>query len=147
MVGEGILLETPEDQRLAAEEYIAHLAEKEVKPSWWKELLQRIRMAFSRLPHFKEVRMTDDQINILLARASRKMRRGMFDRKSVVLADGNTQLTDGELRYSIIGEEGAANLDRELKQQNLDNLATAKEMTAVKYSVDNTRKILSIQQI
>ena len=58
-------------------------------------------MAFSRLPHFKEVRMTDDQINILLARASRKMRRGMFDRKSVVLADGNTQLTNGDFRYAV----------------------------------------------
>ena len=74
-------------------------------------MLQRIRMAFSRLPHFKEVRMTDDQINILLARASRKMRRGMFDRKSVVLADGNTQLTDGDFRYAVIGEKGAANFD------------------------------------
>ena len=71
-----INLENVEDQRLAAEEYIAFLAQQEVKPSWWKELLQKIRMAFAKLPYFKDVRMTDKQIDLILARSARKVRKG-----------------------------------------------------------------------
>ena len=71
-----INLENVEDQRLAAEEYIAFLAQQEVKPSWWKELLQKIRMAFAKLPYFKDVTMTDKQIGLILARSARKVRKG-----------------------------------------------------------------------
>ena len=113
-----ISLESQEDQRLAAEEYIAHLAEKGVKPSWWKELLQKMRMAFAKLPYFSEVSMTDRQIELVLARSARKVRKG----GKYLAQDG------GGKRFSIIGEKGAANLDRYNAQNNLDNLAVAKEM-------------------
>ena len=71
-----INLENVEDQRIAAEEYIAFLAQQEVKPSWWKELLQKIRMAFAKLPYFSDVIMTDKQIDLILARSARKVRKG-----------------------------------------------------------------------
>ena len=122
-----INLENVSDQRLAAEEYIAYLAQQETKPSWWKEFLQKIRMFFARLPFFKDVRMTDDEINTVLARSARSVRRGMFDRRSRVETDGNGPETD-EVRFSIIGERGAALLDRTLKQDNTANLQIAKEM-------------------
>ncbi len=122
-----VSLEDVNDQRLAAEEYIAYLAQQETKPSWWKEFLQKIRMFFARLPFFKDVRMTDDEINTVLARSARSVRRGMFDRKSRVETDGNGLETD-EVRFSIIGERGAALLDRTLKQDNTANLQIAKEM-------------------
>ena len=60
----------------AAEEYIAHLAQKGVpKPSWWKEFLQKIRMWWSNTRFGSELHMTDAQIETLLARAARKVRR------------------------------------------------------------------------
>ena len=88
-----INLENVEDQRIAAEEYIAFLAQQEVKPSWWKELLQKIRMAFAKLPYFKDVRMTDKQIDLILARSARKIRKG-----------GAYQAQDGGgVRFSVGG--------------------------------------------
>ena len=124
-----VSLEDVNDQRLAAEEYIAYLAQQETKPSWWKEFLQKIRMFFARLPFFKDVRMTDDEINTVLARSTRSVRRGMFDRRSRVQTDGNgLERTGTDLRFSIIGERGAALLDRTLKQDNTANLQIAKEM-------------------
>ena len=71
-----VSLDNISDQRLAAEEYIAYLAQQETKPSWWKEFLQKIRMFFARLPFFKDVRMTDDEINTVLARSARSVRKG-----------------------------------------------------------------------
>ena len=68
-------------------------------------------MFFARLPFFKDVRMTDDEINTVLARSARSVRRGMFDRKSRVETDGNglertgTVGTDG-VRYSVTEENG-----------------------------------------
>ena len=41
-----------------------------------KELLQKIRMAFAKLPYFKDVTMTDKQIGLILARSARKVRNG-----------------------------------------------------------------------
>ena len=98
-----VSLEKTSDQRLAAEEYIAYLAHQETKPSWWKEFLQKIRMFFARLPFFKDVRMTDDEINTVLARSARSVRRGMFDRRNRVETDGNGLETD-EVRFSVGGK-------------------------------------------
>jgi hypothetical protein len=71
----GVSLDTTEEQRIAAEEYIAHLAQKGVpKPSWWKEFLQKIRMWWSNTRFGSELHMTDAQIETLLARAARKVR-------------------------------------------------------------------------
>ena len=62
--------------------------------------------------------MTDRQIELVLARSARKIRKG-----GAYQAQGG-----GGKRFSIIGEEGAGNLDFFSKQNNLDNLAVAKEM-------------------
>lgn len=70
-------IDDPAAQRLAAEEYVARMAAAGVKPSWWREFIQKIRMALARLPGFREVRMTDRQIEILLARSARAMRRNV----------------------------------------------------------------------
>ena len=70
-------IDAPAAQRLAAEEYVARMAAAGVKPSWWREFIQKIRMALARLPGFREIRMTDRQIEILLARSARVMRRNV----------------------------------------------------------------------
>ncbi len=69
-------LETAEDQRLAAEEYVASIAESGApKPNWWKEFLQSVRMWIAdRFPHARQVRMTDREIETLLARSARAAR-------------------------------------------------------------------------
>ena len=116
----GPLLDTAEQQREAAEEYIAHIAQKGVpKPNWWKEFLQQIRMFFRRFKWAEDAVLLDSQIETVLARAARKVRKGT--------AKENLAVGEG-VRYSIIGEEGAANLDHYLKQNNINNLAIAKEM-------------------
>lgn len=90
------VIDDPAKQRLAAEEYIAYLAQKEVKPSWWREMLQKIRMALAKLPLFREVFMTDRQIELLLARAGRKMR-SRNNRAAVdVMWGGNKALNVGD---------------------------------------------------
>ena len=81
-----------EDQRLVSEEYIAYLAQKNTpKPSWWKEFIQKIRMFLSRLPGFENVRMTTDQIETVLARSARNMRKNWYNRRSSVILDPASQ--------------------------------------------------------
>ena len=62
-------------------------------------------MAFAKLPYFKNVAMTDEQINLVIARSARKVRKGIFDRKSVVTSkvpeDG---AGDGGVRFSVGGK-------------------------------------------
>ena len=88
----GPLLETVEQQREAAEEYIAHIAQKGVpKPNWWKEFLQQIRMFFRRFKWAEDAVLLDSQIETVLARAARKVRKGVV----------KENLTTGEgLRFS-----------------------------------------------
>ncbi|MBR7119964.1 MAG: hypothetical protein IKC77_07190 [Lentisphaeria bacterium] len=103
------------DQRLAAEEYIAHIAETKVKPKWWKEVLQKVRMAFAKV-FGKEFRMSDNQIETLLARASRKVRRNRFGRESSVVTvntatDKQNLDVDGQdgLRFAALRKQGDPN--------------------------------------
>ena len=124
-----VVLEDVQDQRLAAEEYIAYLAQRGVqKPSWWKEFLQKIRMWWSGTVWGKDFIPTNEQIETLLARSSRKMKKRWYNRGSQVVTDGFADGKNGDLRFSIIGEKGALGLDGFLMQNNLDNLNKAKEM-------------------
>ena len=84
-----ISLETEEDQRIAAEEYVARIAEtKAPKPNWWKEFLQSIRMWMAEhLPFTREVRMTDREIETLLARSARAARRRRRNAGRIVTPD------------------------------------------------------------
>lgn len=87
------VLNDVKDQRLAAEEYIAHIAETPQKPSWWKELLQKIRMWWQSL-RGTPLPMTDDQISTLIARSSRKMRQQWYNRRSRVVQGNRRFFTD-----------------------------------------------------
>ena len=104
-------LESAEDQRLAAEEYIAHLAQRGVpKPSWWKEFLNKIRMWWMSTGWGKSYPVTTDQIEILLARSSRKMRKHWYNRRSQVVIGGKTDL-DGSSSAPIGAMEDGQGTD------------------------------------
>lgn len=72
-----VALETDRERRLVAEEYVAILAESDSpRPGWWKQFLQSIRMWIAdHLPLTREFRMTDREIEILIARSVRVERR------------------------------------------------------------------------
>ena len=121
------VIDDPAKQRLAAEEYIAYLAQKEVKPSWWREMLQKIRMALAKLPLFRDVTMTDRQIELLLARAGRKMR-SRNNRAAVdVMWGGNKALNVGDeegVRFSLYEfEDKVRFVDVEADQSLFDGLS------------------------
>ena len=98
------MLDTAEQQREAAEEYIAHIAQKGVpKPNWWKEFLQQIRMFFRRFKWAEDAVLLDSQIETVLARAARKVRKGTA-KKNLAVGEG--------VRYSVIGEEGGDGADK-----------------------------------
>lgn len=71
-------LGTENGRREAAEEYIAHLAEERneaLKPSWWREFLAQVKQLLRRLPYLDRVRFSDREIEALLRRSARAMRR------------------------------------------------------------------------
>lgn len=71
-------LETVDGARYAAEEYLARYAEQHgagVKPKWWKETLQRIRVFLSKHHLYRNVRFTDAEIEVALARSIRHTRK------------------------------------------------------------------------
>lgn len=71
-------LGTENGRREAAEEYIAHLAEERneaLKPSWWREFLAQVKQLLRRLPYLDRVRWSDREIEALLRRSARAMRR------------------------------------------------------------------------
>ena len=110
-------LESSEEQRMAAEEYIAHLAQRGVpKPSWWKEFLNKIRMWWNGTGWGKKYPVTTAQIEVLLARSSRKMRKHWYNRRSEVVIGKNGSSSapigaeeDGQradLRFAVPFTEG-----------------------------------------
>ena len=106
-----ISLETEEDQRIAAEEYVARIAEtKAPKPNWWKEFLQSIRMWMAEhLPFTREVRMTDREIETLLARSARAARRKRRGYGKVIAPEAMIRFRvneNGETIFGISGRRG-----------------------------------------
>ncbi len=104
-------LETAEDQRLAAEEYVASIAESGApKPNWWKEFLQSVRMWIAdRFPHARQVRMTDREIETLLARSARAARRNRRGEGKVIAPESMIRFRvnkNGETVFGIAGREG-----------------------------------------
>jgi len=131
------------NQRIAAEEYLAHLAELgkgSKKPSWWRAFLQKIRMALSRIPWFRDVKMSDREIETLLARSARAMRRRMLSRRSQVRYEGGERRDErgsssakatedrggSDPMFSIGGEVGAGRMRD--AEERLSNLSIAKQM-------------------
>lgn len=104
-------LETAEDQRLAAEEYVASIAESGApKPNWWKEFLQSVRMWIAdRFPHARQVRMTDREIETLLARSARAARRNRRGEGKVIAPESMIRFRvneNGETVFGIAGRDG-----------------------------------------
>ena len=76
-------------------------------------------MFFGKFKWAEDAVLLDSQIETVLALAAKRVRKG-------VVKENLT--TESGLRFSVIGEKGAANLDHFLKQNNLNNLAVAREM-------------------
>lgn len=93
-------LETENGRREAAEEYIAHLAEERneaLKPSWWREFLAQVKQLLRRFPYLDRVRFSDREIEALLRRSARAMRRR--NRAGSNAASG--------VRFAVKGDENA----------------------------------------
>lgn len=89
-------LETVDGARYAAEEYLARYAEQHgagVKPKWWKETLQRIRVFLSKHHLYRNVRFTDAEIEVALARSIRHTRK-QWNNKTI--EQGSKKEEDGE---------------------------------------------------
>ncbi|MBN2643280.1 MAG: hypothetical protein JXR78_16635, partial [Victivallales bacterium] len=73
-------LDSQSGQLAAAEEFLAITAESGVKPSWWREMLLRIKNTLRKIPAFANMRFTDAEINAMLAnslKAVKKRRSGL----------------------------------------------------------------------
>lgn len=100
--------DTEEGRRYLADEFLAKLAENDVKPSWWKELLAQIRAYLRKVA--PKLHFSDAEIEAALVRSARAMRR-------------EQKLSDvaPESRFALGGEMGASRL-------NNQNYNTAIEM-------------------
>ena len=105
----GVSLEDAAQQREAAEEYIAHIAQKGVpKPSWWKQFLQQIRMLFGKFKWAEDAVLLDSQIETVLALAARRVRKGAVVKEYLTTGEGvRFAETDdyGQVRTGTDGEE------------------------------------------
>ena len=136
----GVSLDTTEEQRLAAEEYIAHLAQKGVpKPSWWKEFLQKIRMWWSNTRFGSELHMTHAQIETLLARAARKVRsRAVVKENLTTETDGYGKVRSGteEVRFAAAlrkpGDPNNAEQKEKLTDGNVPHVSGFMEWAGLK---------------
>lgn len=66
--------ETVEGQRYLTDEYLAKIAESNVKPGWWKEFLSKIRAYLRKV--FPNIHFSDADIEHALAQSARTMRAG-----------------------------------------------------------------------
>lgn len=147
-----ISLETEEDQRIAAEEYVARIAEtKAPKPNWWKEFLQSIRMWMAEhLPFTREVRMTDREIETLLARSARAARRKRRGYGKVIAKNENTlysvELIDDPESGKAFPKRSAATFDEArnvLRSLQGKTFFNADSQTTAKLSSNGVNKLLS----
>ena len=107
-------LESVDDQRYATEEFLAHNARMrpELKPSWWKDFLERVKMTLRKLPGFQNLRFTDRELERILIRGIGAVRKGK--------SEGNAE--GGETRFCIDGETKTFSLS-ELLQRFKDELS------------------------
>lgn len=137
-------LETVDGARYAAEEYLARYAEQHgagVKPKWWKETLQRIRVFLSKHHLYRNVRFTDAEIEVALARSIRHTRK-QWNNKTI--EQGSKKEEDGEdseiarlrsgesarsrdVRFSIDGNEDAVVVDVPPLEVNIKDISALGE--------------------
>ncbi len=113
-------LEVAADQKYIMEEFLANQADLE-QAGFFKSLVQKIKMALRKCGF--NAKWTDNEIKTLL-------RRSLAKQQSERIKDKQKLTEKNAARFAIIGEQGAAQLDKYSKQNNLDNLQIAKEMFA-----------------
>ena len=104
-------LDTVKGQREAAEEYIAHIAESnpDLKPSWWREFLQQIKMLLRRVPGLENLRYSDREIEAMLARSARAMRRSGRSGQARTGTEAGMRFAvneNGETLFGVPGRDG-----------------------------------------
>lgn len=108
-------LETVDGARYAAEEYLARYAEQHgagIKPKWWKETLQRIRVFLSKHHLYRNVRFTDAEIEVALARSIRHTRK-QWNNKTI--EQGSKKEEDGEDSESARVRSGESARSRDVR--------------------------------
>lgn len=101
-----------ENQRYLTEEYLGNCADAKVKPSWWKELIAKIRAWLRK--RFPKMRFTDKDIEGVLSMATRHLRKNSVVRDSRT-AEGNTgDAGNTNLRFMSVNETGFNGNERDL---------------------------------
>ena len=75
----------------------AERGELSVRPAWWREFLQKVKMFFYGFKGFSNYRFTDREIETLLLRGYRKTRAG------------GAKAEGGDARFAALRREGAPN--------------------------------------
>lgn len=88
---------TARQRREVAEEFLARVAERGVRPSWWKGLVQRVRQELAGMGLARDIRMDDEQVSRLLGRALSAVR-PLFSRYGAVVP-----ASAGGTRFSLSG--------------------------------------------
>ena len=96
-------------RRYLTEDFLANLADAEVKPSWWREFIGQI-LSFLR-EFFPDMQITQMDIEAALSRGARAARKGANK--------------GGSTRFALIGEQGVWRMNA---RRNIDNLETARDM-------------------
>ena len=136
--------ETIENQRYLTEEFLADCASAEMKPKWWKELLQQIKMGLRKIPGLQNLRFTDRDIEGALMRSARAMRRRDAENRSLgqslrLLADDPESGKAFPKRHAGNYNEALNNL-RSLQGQTFVNADTGIE---ARLSANGVNKLLS----
>lgn len=117
-------LGTENGRREAAEEYIAHLAEERneaLKPSWWREFLAQVKQLLRRLPYLDRVRFSDREIEALLRRSARAIRRRNRAGRNAASGSENDILFAAALRRK--GAPNTAEKSGQLRDSNVPHAA------------------------
>lgn len=117
-------LGTENGRREAAEEYIAHLAEERneaLKPSWWREFLAQVKQLLRRLPYLDRVRWSDREIEALLRRSARAIRRRNRAGSNAASGSENDILFAAALRRK--GAPNTAEKSGQLRDSNVPHAA------------------------
>lgn len=136
--------ETIENRRYLTEEFLADCASAEMKPKWWKELLQQIKMGLRKIPGLQNLRFTDRDIEGALMRSARAMRRRDAENRSLgqslrLLADDPESGKAFPKRHAGNYSEALNNL-RSLQGQTFVNADTGIE---ARLSANGVNKLLS----
>ena len=103
-----------ENQRYLTEEYLANCANAKVKPSWWKELIAKIRAWLRK--RYPSLQFTQKDIEGVLSMASRYLQKNKVGVSGMEnTTDGNTgDAGNTDLRFMSVNETGFNGNERDL---------------------------------